>query len=216
MKAIIRTFFKPVAILKYLFFPFMVAQSQDTSDLSKLLNNETVVAQAETQNAVWVGTDNGIYRINKTNGRVAHITTANSILPSNRIKGICVTKDENVYAATDKGIFRFDGYAYLLISTENANLPTNEFTSIACDEKGRIFLGTKSEGIVMMNNYRCQTFNMKNSDLTSNGVVNVYCDENGVIIGKLNNGNYVAMGFNVMLLINTDSSYNSNTIATRN
>ena len=115
--------FKPVAVVKYLFFPFIMAQSQGTVDLSKIVKNETIIAQAETQNTIWIGTNNGLYQINKANGKFAHLTTTNSILPSNNITGICVTKNDNVYAATDNGIFRFDGFSYLLISTENANLP---------------------------------------------------------------------------------------------
>ncbi len=208
--------FKPVAVLKYLFFPFMVAQSQSTVDFSKIIRNETIVAQVETQNSVWIGTDNGLYEISKKNGKFVHLTTNNSVLPSNHIKGICVTRDENVYAATDNGIFRFDGSAYLLISTENANLPTDNFTSIATDENDRIFIGTKNHGIVLMKNYRCQTFNKNNSVLTSNSVKKVYRDENGIIISELANGNFVAMGSSNMLLINTNEPYDLDVIAKRN
>ena len=194
--------FKPVAIIKYLCFPFMMAQSQGTFDFSKIAQNEQVVAQAETQTSVWIGTNNGIYQVSKKNGKFVHITTDNSALLSNHIKGICVTSDENVYAATDNGIFRFDGFSYLLISTENANLPTNNFTSIACDERNRIFIGTKDKGLVMMENYKCETFNKNNSELTTNGVAKVYRDENGLIIAQLTNGNFVAMGSSHMILIN--------------
>lgn len=212
---ILKKAFKPVAVIKYLFFPFMMAQSQGAVDFSKIVKNETIVSQVETQTSVWVGTNNGLYQINKSNGKFVHLTTANSVLPSNHIKGICVTRDENVYAATDNGIFRFDGSAYLVISTENANLPTDNFTSITCDETDRIFIGTKNAGIVMMKNYKCQNFNKDNSVLTSNGVKNIYRDENGIIISELTNGNFVAMGSSNMLLINTNQSYDLNVIAKR-
>ncbi len=207
--------FKPVAVIKYLFFPFMMAQSQGTVDFSKIVKSETIVAQVETQTSVWIGTNNGLYQINKSNGKFVHLTTNNSVLPSNHITGICVTKDENIYASTDNGIFRFDGFSYLLISTENANLPTDNFTSITCDENDRIFIGTKSHGIVLMKNYKCQTFNQSNSVLTSNSVKKVYRDENGIIISELGNGNFVAMGSSNMILINTNEPYDLNVIAKR-
>lgn len=208
--------FKPVAVLKYLFFPFMMAQSQSAVDFSKMVKNETIVAEAETQSSIWIGTNNGLYQINKANGKSAHLTTSNSILPSSNIKGICVTKNDNVYAATDNGIFRFDGFSYLLISTENANLPTDNFTSIACDEYDRIWVGTTNKGLVMMKNYNCQVFDKSNSVLTSNGVKTVYIDENGIVISKLANDNYVAMGSNTMLLINTNQHYDLDVVAKRN
>lgn len=208
--------FKPVAVVKYLFFPFMMAQSQGAVDFSTIVKNGTIVAQAETQNSIWIGTNNGLYQINKANGKYAHLTTGNSILPSNNVTGICATKNDNVYAATDNGIFRFDGFSYLVISTENANLPTNNFTSVACDEYDRIWLGTKNNGLVMMKNYNCQIFDKSNSVLTSNGVKTVYLDENGIVISKLANDNYVAMGNTTMLLINTNQPYDLNLVAKRN
>jgi ligand-binding sensor domain-containing protein len=205
--------FKPVAVLKYLFFPFMMAQSQGVTDLAHWQTTANAVAQTGT--AVWVGTNNGIIKVSKKTGKIVRITTDNSSLPSNRVTGICVTPDENVYASTDKGIFRFDGVSHMLISTENANLPTDNFTSIASDERGRIFLGTKDKGIVMMENYRCEVFNKGNSELTSNSVTKVYRDENGLIIGQLDNGNLVAMGSTHMILI-YDRKSEMNAIANGN
>ena len=219
MKTIItlaKKLFKPVAVVKYLFFPFIMAQSQGTVDFSKIIRNEKIVAQVETQNSFWVGTDNGLYQISKNNGKFVHLTTNNSVLPSNNIKGICVTRDENIYAATDNGIFRFDGSAYLVISTENANLPTDNFTSITCDETDRIFVGTKNNGLVMMMNYKCQTFDKYNSVLTNNNIKNVYRDENGVIISELMDGNFVAMGSSTMLLISKQQQPDLNAVAKRN
>lgn len=203
---IAKAFFKPVAVIKYLFFPFMIAGAQGTNELSALLAKEKVVAQVQTQTSVWVGTNNGLYQVNRINGKFVHLTTDNSVLPSNHIKGICATSNENVYVATDKGLFRFDGSAYLLVSTENANLPTNEFTSIACDERDRVFVGTKHHGLVMIQNYKCKTFDKNNSALTSNTITKVYCDENGIIIAEEGNGNMIAIGLNVVApIVNTQN-----------
>lgn len=193
--------FKPVAVLKYLFFPFMIAQSQSAIDVSKILKSETVIAQAETQAEIWVATNNGLFQISKANSKFVRLTTANSVLPSNHVTGLCVTTNENVYASTNNGIFHFDGTAYLTISIENANLPTNNFTSVTCDETDRIFLGTESNGVVMMKNFDTKNFNKNNSVLTTNTVNNLYRDENGVIISVLADGNFVAFGTNSMVLI---------------
>lgn len=216
LSTIVKALLKPVALVKYVCFPFLMAQSQQAIDFSKIVHSSSIMAKVETSESVWLATDNGLYQINKTNGKYAHLTTENSVLPSNHIKGICVTANENVYAATDNGIFRFDGVSYLTISTENANLPTNHFTSIACDESGRIFLGTTNYGIVMMKNYKCHIFNTHNSVLTTNSVNKVYCNENGIIISELANGYYAAMGNSTMVLIKGNQTDYSDALAKRN
>ena len=186
----------------------MMAQAQEAVDLSRIVKTETIVAQAETQNEMWVATSNGLFQISKANGKFVHLTTVNSALPSNHVTGLCVTKNENVYASTTNGIFHFDGTAYLTITTENADLPTNNFTSVTCDATDRIFLGTQNNGVVTMKNFYIQSFNKNNSVLTSNSVSNIYRDENGIIISMLADGNFVAFGSNSMVLIpqneNTD------------
>lgn len=216
LTTIVKALLKPVALVKYVCFPFLMAQSQPVIDFSKIVQPSAVITKAETSESVWLGTDNGLYQINKKNGKFAHLTSENSVLPSNNIKGICVTADENVYAATDNGIFRFDGVSYLAISTENANLPTNHFTSIACDENGRIFLGTANHGIVMMKNYKCQIFNTQNSVLTTNSIRTIYCNENGIIISELANGYFTAMGNTTMVLMKGNQNDFSDALAKRN
>lgn len=196
-----KTLLKPLAVVKYLCFPFMMAQAQGITDLTTLTAETAITGRAETENTTWVATTHGIYKVNKTTGKTVHITTENSVLPSNLITGICSTPNGEVYASTNNGIFRFDGSAFLVISTENAKLPTNSFTAIASDEHGRIFAGTENNGLIMLENYRCQVFNKTNSDLTSNGVINVYRDDNGLIIAELANGRYVAMGNTTLVLI---------------
>ena len=196
-----KTLFKPLAVVKYLCFPFMMAQAQGAVDFKAITGGEKVTAQVEVENTVWMATTNGIYQVNKTNGKTTHLTTQNSVLPSNNVTGICATPNGNVYAATASGIFRFDGTAFMVISTENAKLPTNNFTAIACDENGRLFMGTQNSGLVMIEGYRTQVFNKNNSDLTSNSIKTVYQDENGLIIAELSNGYFVAMGSSTMVLI---------------
>ena len=49
MKNTIKKLFKPVAVIKYLFFPFIMAQSQGTVDFSKIIRNEKISVQTENQ-----------------------------------------------------------------------------------------------------------------------------------------------------------------------
>ncbi len=178
----------------------LTATAAPKADIATIVGAGKITAQAETHYHIWVGTDNGLFQINKSNGKFIQLTTANSVIPSNHIKGICVAGD-NVFAATDNGLFRFDGVSYLQLTTGNSYLPANQLTSIASDERGRIFIGTQNNGLVMMENYKCETFNKTNSELTTNTVARVYMDENGLIIASLANGDYAAMGSSTMILI---------------
>lgn len=190
------------AILVICFYAAVFTATAGTpADVTKIIGTEKVIAQEETKYHVWIGTDNGVYQINKGNGKFIHLTTNNTVLPSNHVKGICTTSDENVFIATDKGLFRFDGVSYLQLTTENSYLPTNNLTGIVCDERGRIFIGTQNHGLVMMENYKCETFNKNNSELSTNTITKVYMDENGLIIAALANGDFTAMGSSTMILI---------------
>lgn len=211
----VKALFKPVAIIKYLFFPFMVANAQGSSDLKSIIGNEQVVAQLQTQTSNWVATNNGIYQISRMNGKFVHLTTQNSALPSSHINAMCADSNENVYVATDNGIVHFDGIGFVVLNTENTNLPVNSFTSITCDERGRVFAGTTNHGMVMIDGMVCKTFNTTNSAFTSNTVTRVYCDENGIIIAEQCNGNLIAIGLNATTLI-VSTQYNNDVIANRN
>ena len=191
---------KSVLLIICFYALVLSATAATSADLTTIIGNEKITAQAETNYHIWVGTDNGLFQINKSNGKFIQLTTANSVMPSNHVKGICVAGD-NVFAATDKGLFRFDGVSYLQLTIDNSYLPTNQLTAIASDERGRLFIGTQNHGLVMMENYRCETFNKSNSELTTNTVARVYMDENGLIIACLGNGDYTAMGSSTMILI---------------
>ncbi len=146
---------KYIAIFKYLFFPFLMAKGGDVDFTKLTCSHDSVITSVQMGNISWVGTHEGLWLINQKNGKVQHYTTQNSILPSNHITGICVTPNENIYVSTDKGIFRFDGFAFLLINTDNSQLPTNDITSIACDVDGNLHLGIKNGEVIMAHNYRC-------------------------------------------------------------
>jgi len=182
-----KTTFKMTAIIKYLFFPFLVAQSQVAPDYSTITNGQTVNAVTQTESATWLATNNGIWKINKANGKALHITEANSVLPSNHVTGITSTYNGNVYATTDKGIFRFDGYAFLVLDAENSNLPDVKFTSIVCDRDDNLWVATEGKGLILMNGYKTKSFNVRNSALSTDNIASISIDSNGTIYALLSN-----------------------------
>lgn len=203
-----KTTFKMTAIIKYLFFPFLVANSQGVTNYTDITGATTVNAVAQTENATWLATDNGIWKINKANGKALHITEANSVLPSNHVTGIATTANGNVYATTDKGIFRYDGYAYLVLDSENSNLPDTKFTSIVCDTDNNLWVGTEGKGLILMNGYKTKSFNINNSALSTDNIASVSIDTNGTIYALLDNHDVLEISDNGIKLLTASAIEN--------
>lgn len=196
-----RKLVKPVAIVKYLFFPFMIANAASTDITTIIGADQIITAQAQTEEGSWVGTNNGLWHISTNGKHVCHITTANSVLPSNHITGVCITAQGDVYASTDKGLLHFDGYTYTSITTENAKLPTNNISGIVCDKSGYLWLSTNTSGLVLMKGFKAWQFNSQNSILTSNHVTNMVNDTNGDVLVTLDNNTVVSITFEGMQIV---------------
>ena len=120
--------------------------AQPVPELAALTgNHETITAQAETETSWWLGTTHGIYRITKKNMKVKHYTTSNSLLPSDFITSICAMSDGQVYIGTKKGILRYDRFAFLIISTENSRLPSDNIRSLDCNSPKGIVVETEAD-----------------------------------------------------------------------
>ena len=80
--------------------------------------------------------------IKKKNGKVFHITRANSIFPSDSITSMTTNEKGEVYIGTQQGMVRYDNYAFLLIQTDNSDLTSNKINSLLCPDGVQIFAGT--------------------------------------------------------------------------
>jgi ligand-binding sensor domain-containing protein len=197
---------KITALLIALFFFFLISEAAQPVNVAAIIgNSQTVTCQAHIANSIWVGTNNGLYIINANNQKSTHLTEQNSVLPSNKVSAIAVTADGNVFVATEKGIFRFDGYAYLVINNENSNLPETGITSLAVDKNDNLWVGTNNKGLVIMNNYKCRFFNTTNSALTNNHITAVKSDASGNVFAQLANNDVVKIGDKNMTVMSTSS-----------
>ena len=111
---------------------------------------ETVTALAETETCWWAGTTNGLYRVKKKNMKVFHYTSENSSLPANQISSICAKPDGQVYVGTCKGILRYDRFAFLVINTENSNLPSDNIRSLYYESQKGIIVETDSNSSIIL------------------------------------------------------------------
>ena len=211
MKTAIKFFFSKDFVKGWNIFKLMVLTcgtlNASDIDMQKLIGaGNKVTAQVETAEYQWIGTENGIYRICKKNDKVAHITTANSCLPDNKITCMAARGNGEVFAGTAGGILRYDGFAFLKITTENSKLPSNNISGLACDQYDMIWVGTADYGIATIENNRIKTLNTSNSSLQSNKVCKVYLSRKGCITVVLpydaimvwqNNQFVLPIGYNV-------------------
>ncbi len=110
-------------------------------------NHHIQTAIGQTEKYTWVGTIQGLYRINNQTGRTYFFTEKNSNLPANMVTSIVCYPDGQTLISTHKGILIWDNYTFILITTENSGLPENDILKMTLDHEG-LFIKTKHHGML--------------------------------------------------------------------
>lgn len=92
---------------------------------------------------VWVGTDDGISRLNTT---TSVITTWNDGLPSNTVRSIAVDAEGIVWAGTDNGAARFDVANERWTSFSGTDLAGRVVNAVVVDAQGAVWFGAGPGG----------------------------------------------------------------------
>lgn len=101
----------------------------------------------DRQGTVWIGCDDGLYRHNA--GNTQHIDTNVDI--DFKVKDICEDLSGRIFVGTDKGLWRYvpqNGHAQsALIKYDDKLLAYNSVSSLFCDDKGMLIIGTYGGGV---------------------------------------------------------------------
>ena len=92
---------------------------------------------------IWIGSNMGLIRYNIQTGKQWLLTEENSKLPSNMITCIVCLSDGQTFIGTTNGILIWDNYAFLVINTENSELPENYIHEMFLDQNENIWIRTK-------------------------------------------------------------------------
>lgn len=94
----------------------------------------------DEQNNLWIAHTKGVSVISYPDFKVV---TPLKIVEAIRspVKHLIKTSSGEMFFATDKGIYRWDGSNIILYSSENCNLISNQVTSIAMDKNGTLWAG---------------------------------------------------------------------------
>lgn len=113
-----------------------------TGDNSKVLTINISSLKIDANNAIWIGTDDGLYRLYKN--KVSSFTIANG-LSSNRINDIAIRNTAIRYVATSRGISKMVGFNFdSFITSEDTLVWNNNVKSIMWRDPNILFAGTMS------------------------------------------------------------------------
>ncbi|MEW6481461.1 MAG: hypothetical protein AB1397_00380 [bacterium] len=120
---------------------------------------------------VWMGTRDGVARLNKITGSWTTYTTENSGLVDNDVRAIAVD-GEDIWIGTEEGIARLNKATneWATYTTENSGLLSDNITAIAVD-KDDVWFGT-IDGVLRLNKIsgKWTAYTIKNSGLANNWI----------------------------------------------
>ena len=130
-------------------------------------------------NEVWIGTMDGLYRVDLTSGQKTcyqHADADPHSLPNNEITGLCLTEDNEIVIGTLGGVsiynparHAFDTYGSRANDYGNQILPGEIVRSLAT--RGRqIWVGLEAEGLVILQKKSLQLTNISRIETTSSPI----------------------------------------------
>ena len=114
------------------------------------INNLNVFVQASVcanNGEIWIGHISGAYQLVSENW-IKH--DVGNGLANNMVLDFAVDGDDNVWAATEGGLSRFDGTQWHNFTTEDG-LPDNYVGAVACDQDNNIIWVGTSKGLTQLN-----------------------------------------------------------------
>ena len=130
-------------------------------------------------NEVWIGTMNGLYRVDLNSGQKTlfqHSDADPHSLPNNEITGLCLTEDNEIVIGTLGGVSiynsarrSFDTYSARANDYGNQILPGEIVRSLATHGR-QIWVGLEAEGLVILQKKSLQLTNISRVETTASPI----------------------------------------------
>jgi|GEM_PF-3400164 len=153
--------------------------AQEISSSITLSDSAMITAFGESDYFIWLGTNEGLYKFNKRNGKYYHYIHQGSKLPDDYITSIACTADGQTYIGTIKGLLFWDNSSFHVINEENSSLPDNCVTSLAFDPDDNLWIGTYHEGLVKYTGTSNKSFNRQPIEFNNESIYSVAFDQSG-------------------------------------
>ncbi|CUT01972.1 two-component regulator propeller domain-containing protein [Candidatus Kryptonium thompsonii] len=142
------------------------------------LNGNSVLSVAFEGDYVWLGTTNGLVKLNRFTGEKINYNKSTSGLPSDYVRAILIDSQGHKWIGTYGGLAKFDGVRWTVYNTSNLGLPSDNVYAIAVDSDGNKWIGT-GKGLAKFDGVRWTVYNTSNSDLPSDNVYAIAIDGQG-------------------------------------
>ena len=172
-------FLKIVLLVFYeLLFLIGFLNAQDSQWIN--YSTSTVIYSiVEEGNSLWIGTNSGLVKLDKTTGVSTFFNHSNSGLPYNRVNAISIDDSGNKWIGTEGGGFsKFDGSTWTTYNEANTGLPIDFVRTLAIDGNGNKWLGG-GDGLIKFDGTKWTNYNVLNSGLPDNWITSIAIDSNG-------------------------------------
>jgi len=138
-------------------------------------NNVSALATSGNLKKLWVGTmGGGIFCWDSLDKIWLEYSTHNSEMPTNNIWDFTVDNQDNLWAATHRGLIFLNASTNILriFQTDNSGLPDNVINVVRHDPNNHIWIGTWNQGLIKYDpeNAEWKAYNLNNSPLIDNFV----------------------------------------------
>ena len=144
-------------------------------------------AMAEENNFVWVGTDIGLLKLNKTTDEITFYDKTTG-LPCNYITSIAIDKYGNKWiglagenGAGGYGLAKFDGNNWEFFTTSNSPLPSNYISALYADKNENLWIGCSNlishANVIKYHDNDWTIFDSNNSTLPSDREIKAFAED---------------------------------------
>ena len=181
---------KSLLILFVFLFVTLIGKSTTPLSILNHHSNKTLVitAMGECEKFLWLGTNQGLYQITKSNGKRKRLTEKNSRLPNNYVTSIACASGGQTYIGTKNGILLWDKTTFLLLNTENSNIPDGYITALAVDRDDSLWIGTYNSGLVKCTGNPIKSFMALPVEFNNEKVFSITIDSQGCVWTVFNSG----------------------------
>ncbi len=148
----------------------------------QFLNSNNITSSASEGEYTWLGTTNGLVKLNNTTEEVFVYNNYNSGLPMNSITSVAVDSLGNKWIGVEyNGLVKFDNVNWIVYDDQNSGLPTKDIKSLVVDRAGNIWIGTYLQGLVKFDGINWTVFNTSNSGIRCTNIWAITIDNEGSV-----------------------------------
>ena len=127
---------------------------------------------------MWIGTDQGIVRVNTVTSENDFFTFSN--LHAANIYSISIDKEGNKWFGTNHGLIKFDNSKFEIYNTSNSSIPSDYVICTSVDSKGNIWSGTW-DGVAEFNGSDWKVYKPSNSGLPDHDIRSIAVDKKDAV-----------------------------------